>query len=331
MRKAGVSFLIVLLLLIPSISFAAGLTSLQATAILGLLEAFGADSTVIAQVSAALGVKPANSSTISTTSSSQSKVTPTARLSVIGSPFPSSGIGYDISYNTNAFPQMPFGFVVIGATAGKAFSYNSHMPYEFSLGKTGSAVAPGIYMNLNGPYGSSAATSTMSTPKQCALLFGAPMTSDSTGGTYPEPTLCAGYNYGFNAAKSAFAYTSSLSYVSSTLWWLDIEEINSWSPNTAVNDAVIQGALDYLNAQGIRVGIYSVPFMWNDIAGVGFTPIESLYGVATSVPTWFPIGTSTQVGALNSCLDHTSFIPGSPVWVIQYELDTTSADQNIAC
>ena len=116
-----------------------------------------------------------------------------------------------------------------------------------------------------------------------------------------------------------------------SLLWLDIEEANSWSDNTALNAQVIQGAIDYLNTQNIRAGIYSVPYMWKRIAGAGFSPAESLNSANSPVPTWFPIGINTQVGATNACLTRASFIPGSPVWIIQYVADSTAVDQNIAC
>jgi hypothetical protein len=117
----------------------------------------------------------------------------------------------------------------------------------------------------------------------------------------------------------------------SPLWWLDIEEANSWSADVAVNNAVIQGAIDYLNSKDVRAGIYSVPYMWHAIAGDSFAPVQSLSGKSVTVPTWFPIGIATQVTALNACLANNPLIPSSPVWIIQYEADSTAIDQNIAC
>jgi len=94
---------------------------------------------------------------------------------------------------------------------------------------------------------------------------------------------------------------------------------------------VIQGAMDYLNDEGIRVGIYSVPRMWRDIAGDSFSLAQSFSGRSAATPTWFPIGIATEVGALNACLTGSSLISGSPIWIIQYETDSTAVDQNIAC
>jgi hypothetical protein len=319
--------------LAPSVTHAAGLGSAQVAAILNLLRAFGTDSSVIAGVAAALGGSaPANTDPAPASSTQATPTTPAyVRPPIIGSPYPSSSIGYDISFNTKDYPQMPFGFAVVGVTAGKAFTHNTRLASEFSWARVAAAAAPTIYLNLNAPYGSSASGDNVSGPQACTHPFGTPVYSASAGGTYPDPAPCAGYNYGYNAAKDAYAYASSLPYVSATFWWLDIEEANSWAPDTAVNDEVIQGAIDYLNSKDIRVGLYSVPYMWKNIAGTGFTPTESLTGSGPLVPTWFPIGISTQVGAINACLDHASFIPGSPVWIIQYERNSTAVDQNVAC
>ena len=323
-------------LLAPSVSHAASLNADQVNSILGILRAFGADEPTVSRVALALG----STLTIPNASASDPAAQPApAPLAppyvpppVVDSPYTSSGIGYDISFNTHYYPATAFGFAVIGATAGKAYTHNARLATEFSWARLSSTNLPTMYLNLNAPYGSSATTARLSAPRACnGKLFGATTTSSSAGGTFPEPTACAAYNYGYNAAKDAYAYASSQPYVAASLWWLDIEDANSWSENTAINDQVIQGAIDYLNSVNIQVGLYSMPYMWRNIAGDGFTPTESLGNRTQPVPTWFPIGIDTQVGAINACRTRPSFIAGSPVWLIQYELDSTAVDQNIAC
>ena len=321
---AGTLFL-VCALFVPISAQAAMLTGDQVNAVLGLLRAFGASDSSVAAVAAALSGQG------STGAAATATTTVATRPSTDGSPYLSSTLGYDISYSSRNYPQMPFGFAVIGATAGKSFTRNTRLAAEFSWARLAAATAPTIYLNVNAPYGSSATTAHLSSPQTCTALFDGTTTSASAGGTFPEPTTCAAYNYGYNAAQDAYAFTASQANVASKLWWLDVEEENSWSPNTAVNDAVIQGAIDALNARGIRVGIYSMAYMWKNIAGAGFTPTQSLSGAATPIATWFPIGIATQVGATNACLTKDSFIPGSPVWVIQYVLDSKAVDQNVAC
>ncbi len=314
------SMFIVAMAALPATASAAGLSAAQAGSIVGLLRAFGAEAAVITAVENMLAPAP---STVPADPPAPAPV----RLSpsASGSPYLSSNLGYDLSYSTHAYPTIPFGFGVVGVTGGKAFVHNSRAASEYSWAQFGSS-APTVYLNLNAPYGSTATSAHMSVPKTCDSIF----TGSTSPDGYPEPTVCGAYDYGYAAAKDAYAYANGQK-VSSRLWWLDIEEANSWSSDTAVNDAVIQGAMDYLNSQGLRVGIYSVPYMWKNIAGSGFSPSQAISGAAITTPTWFPIGISTRVGAINSCLSRSSFIPGSPVWIIQYEDDATSVDRNIAC
>lgn len=248
---------------------------------------------------------------------------PFAAEAAIGSPYLPSNLGYDLSFNSLQYPTS-FNFGIIGVTRGKAFVHNNKLLPLYFWAKFGSATAPTFYMNLNAPYGSTVAGH-IDTPKTCP-----PAGAATTTKAGAEPTACQGYNYGYNAAKDAYTHTKN-NGVSSALWWLDIEEANSWSKNVAVNDATIQGAIDYLNAQGIRVGIYSMPFMWKNIAGAGFTPTQTIQGKAVPIPTWFPVGIKTLVGAINACVTSTSFIPGSPIWLVQYVANSTAIDQNVAC
>lgn len=317
-------------LLVPYTVSAATLTVSQVSSIIGLLRAFGVDAVTIAQVEQTLGVTPVLATPAPSTPAADpivSYVPP----SVVGSPYPSSSMGYDISFNTRNYPATNFGFAVIGVNAGKAFTHNARLASEFAWSHFSSVAQPTLYLNVNAPYGSSASVENVSAPKTCSTLFGATTTSASAGGSFPEPSLCASYNYGYNAAKDAYTYASSKADVSAKFWWLDVEEANSWSPNVLVNDAVIQGTIDYLNSVGIRVGIYSVPYMWRNIAGDGFTPTESIGTSVLPVPTWFPIGINDLTGAINACRTKPSFIPGSPVWVIQYVADSVAVDQNVAC
>ncbi len=231
--------------------------------------------------------------------------------------YPSSTLGYDVSYATKAYPATIFNFAIVSVTRGKALVDNKRFVSEFAWARFGAAAAPTIYMNLNAPYGSTVAGN-IGSPKACAA---APSS---------EPTACEGYNYGYNAAKHSYAYATA-NGATSPIWWLDIEDANSWSKNLAVNDATMQGAMDYLNAQNIRVGVYSMAFMWKKIMGAGFTPKQVLDGSPVATPVWMPVGIMSQVAATNACLTRTSFIPGNPIWLVQYEANSTAIDQNLSC
>ncbi|HVM58738.1 MAG TPA: hypothetical protein VMT80_00160 [Candidatus Paceibacterota bacterium] len=341
-RAVAISIIATLGFFLPAVSFASPLSSLQASAIVGLLQAFQVDAATVAHIASILGL------------SSPADDPPPAPVSIVpfvpptGNFYPQSNLGYDISFATTIYPQPPFGFAVVGATRGKAFVHNDRFLGEFKLwSQFSSGTKPTFYLNLNAPYGSTAATSTMSAPKACAALFenaNAPVlqttgtasslaagASSAGTATYPEPTVCGSYNYGYNAAKDAVAYAKG-NGATATMWWIDVEDANSWSENPAVNQAALQGAMDYLNSQGITAGIYSLHAMWNDIMGTAYTPpLQNVGGKSVLTPTWLPVGTATQVEATNDCNDRRSFIPTSPIWIIQYEADSTSVDQNIAC
>jgi hypothetical protein len=247
---------------------------------------------------------------------------PFITAAAVGSPYTSSNLGYDVSFNAHSYPATSFNFGIVGVSGGKAFVDNDRLASEYSWARFGPSTAPTIYMNLNAPYGSTVAGH-IESPKSCP-----PIATISIVST--EPTTCEGYNYGYNAAQHAYAYAKS-NGVTSSLWWLDIEEANSWSSDPAVNDATIQGAIDYLNAEGIRVGIYSTPDMWQDIAGSDFVPTQTINGDKVSTPNWLPVGIMSQIDALNACVTDTGFISGSPIWLVQYEANSTAVDQNIAC
>jgi hypothetical protein len=339
MKRKAFMLVLIAALALPSVSSAAGLTSAQVSAIVGLLQAFGVDQATVAHVEQILGSDPsASSSGGSVLGTSTSTVPVVPHVPVVGSFYPTSAVGYDLSFNSTTFPTIPFGFGVVGATSGRAYTHNAKFSFEYNWAGLASAAGPTIYLNLNAPYGSTVAGHTK-TPKDCTNAAPAvsadsfPQTEASRGtNAYPEPSTCEAYNYGYNVAMDAYTYVhgENASAVG-RFWWLDIEEANSWSANPAVNDATIQGALDYLNSKGLKAGIYSVPYMWIEIAGAGFTPTETINGSAFSVPTWFPIGIDTQVGALNDCNTKASFIPGSPIWILQYEDTATSVDRNVAC
>ncbi len=312
-------------LLVPSFASAAALSSAQVSAIVTLLEAFGANGETVANVRSALGGLVISS--VGANSSSSLPADPPLFNPVpTDSLYLGGGIGYDISFNTKAYPVTPFGFAVIGVTRGRAFVENPRLASEFSWSHFSSTVRPTVYMNINAPYGSTVAGN-IGSPRSCPGVTAA---SGAVAAANGEPSACEGYNYGYNAAKHAYAYAAQ-SNAASPLWWLDVEEANSWSEDIAVNDAAIQGAIDYLNAQGVHVGIYSVRYMWQNIAGADFAPTQTINGRKTPTPTWFPIGIASQVEAINACRTKASFIAGSPVWIIQYEASSTAVDQNIAC
>ncbi|HQU07899.1 MAG: hypothetical protein B7X04_02845 [Parcubacteria group bacterium 21-54-25] len=323
MHKQAAILFFTLALLLPSVSFAAAPSAPQTSVIAALRATLHSLLAELASLQRQLAASVAASASDPPPASPAAPplhARPTDSLYVTG------GLGYDISFNTKAYPSIPFDFAVIGVSGGKAFVDNARLASEFSWSHFASRVRPTIYMNINAPYGSTVAGH-IGSPRTCP---GVTDSSQAVAAANGEPSACEGYNYGYNAAKHAYAYAQA-NNVTAPLWWLDVEEANSWSATTTVNDATIQGAIDYLNAQDVRVGIYSVPYMWRQIAGTDFAPTQTLNTRAESTPTWFPIGITREVTALNACLTSDSFITGSPVWIIQYESSSTAVDQNISC
>ena len=190
---------------------------------------------------------------------------------------PHSG-GWDISWPQcdAAYPPITHStFGIVGINDGRPLTENPCFGSELWWAMTNQAFS-GIYLNV--AYGTSLA---------------GPYTCD------PGDHTCQAYNYGWLSAQ--YAYVTALVdsgglSESAPNWWLDVEVDNNWSDNKVLNADVIQGALDYFEqAQGIQAGVYSVSFMWRDIAGK-FSP--------DGVPNWVAGGNDRNDFA--TC--------GRPIW-----------------
>jgi hypothetical protein len=134
-----------------------------------------------------------------------------------------------------------------------------------------------------------------------------------------DEAACA-YNYGYNAAKHAFAYAQAQTGAAGRWsWWLDVETDNSWSSNTSVNVADLMGSIAYLRAQGVPVGVYSTEYMWRRIAGGARL---------TDVPNWLA-GARDGPMAARWCADPTGSFTGGPLILIQWV--ENNLDNNHAC
>jgi hypothetical protein len=187
--------------MLPSVSFAAALTSQQATSLItvvqsspttpasafvSLITAFSnitvnQATSLITVVQASPGT-PASafvdlltSFTVDTSAPLPAPVpvVPLTRPDTSGSPYTSSNLGYDLSFTTYDYPQIGFGFAVVGVTRGKAFAYNERTRSEYSFAQFGST-RPTLYLNLNAPYGSTATSTNMDTPRACARSLARP-------------------------------------------------------------------------------------------------------------------------------------------------------------
>jgi peptidoglycan glycosyltransferase len=209
--------------------------------------------------------------------------------------------GYDISYPQchRTYPRSPYSFGVVGVTGGDAFTRNPCLARQYAWAHHAarnpggaSASAPSFYMNLNYPFGH-------------AVAYGL---TGPRGTCRRSDQACIAYNYGYNAAQAAFRYASAEvpASATATVWWLDIETLNYWNPNTSLNDNVIRGAIDYLHAEKVTVGIYSTPLQWLTIAGSSYNP---------ELPNWVAGAKSSTAPTYCS---PTHAFGGGVVWLVQY-------------
>jgi hypothetical protein len=215
--------------------------------------------------------------------------------------YPPGSTGIDISWPQceKGMPSSPQSFGIIGITGGRAFYQNPCLVSEYAWSLLGSA-PPSFFVNLNSPMGSAAFKGD----------------SGPRGACRPDDAICRSYNFGYNAARLAYADAQSQETTSS-MWWLDVETENSWSDNTAANGQVVQGAIDYIRAQGRTVGVYSTGLQWNQIAG-GFAP---------GLPVWVA-GAPDATTAPSYCASSHAF-GGGTVWLVQYV--SGDFDTNYAC
>ena len=209
------------------------------------------------------------------------------------------GIGYDVSYPQcgSALPKAP-AFGIVGVTDGRPYGANPCLATEYAWARS-SPVAPAFYLNTANPGVASTRVDWYSQtgPQPCSA-------ANEAG--------CA-YDYGYNAAAQAYATAQAATgAAASAAWWLDVETSNSWSTDVSLNRTDIQGSVDFLQAQGVTVGVYSAGAQWAQITG----------GAALSVPNWVA-GAASAKRAASLC---SASFTGGPVQLVQYPSGSFDAD-----
>ena len=97
--------------------------------------------------------------------------------------------------------------------------------------------------------------------------------------------------YGRKLVDDAVAREHAAGVTGTDVWWLDVETVNTWAGTVQENATVLDSMAARLQELGVRVGIYSTPSMWTEIAGT-WEP---------GLPVWFATGPGTQAGATPSC------------------------------
>ena len=215
--------------------------------------------------------------------------------------------GYDVSWPQcgGQLPSNPT-FAVVGVTDGLPYSANPCLAAEYSWGLSAGR-APDLYMNLADP-GKRSVHWNHGGPKPCS---GA---SNDAG--------CA-YDYGWQAAAAAWSVAAGDSPAASR-WWVDVETANTWTRNTAVNAADIQGVVDSLARLGARAtGAYSTGYQWGQITG-GAT----LAAASAGTPADWLAGASSSSQATSWCTGQPGF-SGGRISVVQYPAG--SFDGDVTC
>jgi len=192
-------------------------------------------------------------------------------------------LGYDVSHPQcrKALPP-DGGFAIVGVTGGHPFSSNQCVGEQlaWAFKKHGHAV----YVNS-----------------------GFPGTGDPVA-------------YGTAIANDAVAREHAQTSRGTAVWWLDVETANTWNGTTQQNATVLDAIASRLQQLGARVGIYSTPAMWSQIAG----------DWAPGLPVWYATGPGTARSAAAAC---DNWLAGSPAAVVQWVEKTALGvfDHNMVC
>jgi hypothetical protein len=226
--------------------------------------------------------------------------------------------GNDISY-----PQCgrtyPSGqaFAVVGVNGGKASNFNSCFSSEWSWAQSSTGLTSQkpaqLYINTGNPGDVLAQYNVADWPTSSVA-------ADPYGpctGTWTDDLACS-WEYGYDRA------TADMNFVGSSTgdWWLDIESSNSWTSDTAKNQASLEGMVYALEHAGATVGIYASSGSWSSLFGP--VPASSpLY----SLPEWRP-GAKTLAKAQSNC-SLAPFEGNGTIEITQYV--TTNLDYDYSC
>ena len=183
---------------------------------------------------------------------------------------------------------------IVGVNGGKPYEENPCLAEQYGWAAS-AAGQPAFYMNTANPGADSRIVDwyRQNTPN--------PSCSRS------NEAACA-YNYGYNAARHAFATAQARTGAAGRhSWWLDVETTNSWSDDHGANLADIAGSVDFLRSQNVPVGVYSTRYQWGVITGGARLP---------DLPNWVA-GARDGGQAARWCAPDSSFT-GGPVILVQW-------------
>jgi len=126
--------------------------------------------------------------------------------------------------------------------------------------------------------------------------------------------------YGRELIDDAIEREHAAGVKGTSMWWLDVELTNTWSGTQQENATVLATMAARLQESGVRVGIYSSPAQFQEIAG-GWEP---------GLPVWNATGPGTSQAAADACAE--SFA-GSTSAIVQWVQKAGSRvlDHNLVC
>ena len=184
-------------------------------------------------------------------------------------------------------------FVVVGLTNGPAFTPNPCLPSQLAWARERS-MAVGAY-----------AVTTYPTAAELARYGGS--------GTRGQRLRRVGKaQVRFNLARMKAVGLQA------PLVWVDVEPSagRPWASHRR-NNALIDGVLAGYRAAGVKTGLYSYTYGWNEITG----------GRRESLPTWMPAGRSGQAEARSRCAGPS--FSGGPVLLAQWV--DGDRDRDVTC
>lgn len=194
-----------------------------------------------------------------------------------------SGVGYDVSYPQCRSTLPDDGaFAIVGLNGGAPLTSNRCFAEQVAWARRTSAYA--VYVNTS-----------------------------YTGTADPVA-------YGTRLAEDAIRRERAAGVSGIAVWWLDVELTNTWKGTTQQNATVLAAMAARFQKAGVRVGIYSSPQQWAEIAG----------DWAPGLPVWNATGPGTQANALKACGE--SFA-GSTSAMVQWVAKKGSRllDHNLVC
>jgi hypothetical protein len=218
----------------------------------------------------------------------------------------STANGYDVSWPQcgKALP-VDGDFRIVGVSGGKPYEDNPCLAAQYQWAVASPDV--GFYMNTANPGNGS----------NVVNWYG--QRSPNPNCSRSDEGACA-YDYGYNAAKHAFAYAQQATGAAGAhSWWLDVETANSWSSTPALNTADILGAVAFLRSQGVPVGAYSTGYQWGIITGGAH---------ASDLYVWYAGAGNAGQAALWCAATDSSFTGGTVV-LVQWVQD--GIDRDHAC